>query len=146
MRIEAKFWTAKRQLTQGTIINDITFLGACISANSLGRRMRLTPFKRPNLQVFDGIHRFGWSSLIWPESGNLFRNKHSWFEGWRNRHKETKITEVKVDIWGFKMRLIWLMYDYFWQINSLLNVIIGTNCLISRRFWREICCVLISVS
>ena len=144
--IEANCWTAKWQPTLGTRINDITFLGACISANILGRRMRLTPFKRANLLVFDGIYRFGWSSLIWPELGNLFRNKQSWFEGWRNKHKETKITEVKVDIWGFKMRLIWLIYDFLWQIYSLLNAIIGTNCLISRRFWRKICFVLISVS
>ena len=131
-RIEVKCWTAKWQLTAGIRNDNITFLGAYIYANNLAGGMKLTSFQRSNFQVFNDIYRFWYSSLVWPECGNLFWNKQECFEEWMDRHKETKIAETKVGIWGFKVRLVWLIYDYFWQNYSLLKVTIRKKLSHSR--------------
>ena len=53
---------------------------------------------------------------------------------------------MKVSIWGFKMRLVWLIYDNFWQNCSLSKVTMRKNCITFGRLRRQIYGVLNSVS
>ena len=64
----------------------------------------------------------------------------------KNEVMSIKNTEMKVSIWGFKMRLVWLIYDIFWQNCSISKVTMRKNCITFGRLRRQIYGVLNSVS